>query len=274
MARFVIAPQWQGSPSARAMNLVGGVEAITADLPASACTPVEVPPGAGESLGTGIRRLSSLLSAREAVRAAVAELSGSGEPVVVIGGDCSVTLGALDALARPDLAVVWLDAHADLHTPETSPSGAFGGMVLRAALGGGEPLLRALPGTLSAERVVLVGARDLDVAEDVYLAESGMPTLSCSDLDDVEALSRAVLGTGATAVYVHLDVDVLDPSRFSAVSSAVPFGADPAQLVAALRDLRTRMPLVGATISGFAPTSPDAALEDSPTVLRLIGALA
>lgn len=273
MARFVIAPQWQGSPSTRAMNLVAGVEAIAADLPSSACTPVEVPVGTGESLGTGIRRLSSLMSARQAVRDAVAGLTESGEPIVVIGGDCSVTLGALDALADPDLAVVWLDAHGDLHVPETSPSGAFGGMALRAVLGEGEPALRS-SGAISSKRVVLVGARDLDIAEDVYLADTGLRTLTASDLADPSALAEAVTATGAAAVYVHIDVDVLDPSAFSAVSSAVPFGADPAELVAALRQLRQRLPLRGATIAGFAPSSPDAALEDSPTVLRLIGALA
>ncbi|GAA5039362.1 arginase family protein [Microbacterium fluvii] len=273
MTRFIVVPQWQGSPAARAMLLVDGAEAIAGDLPRSACTSVEVPQEAGDALGTGVRRLSAVLSTAEATRAALEQHAD--EQVVLVGGDCSVGLaGIAAALAQhPDLAVVWCDAHGDLHTPETSPSGAAGGMALRAAIGHGEAQL-ALSPAVPVERIVVVGARDLEDAESDFAAEAGLRMLPAEALDDAEVLAEAVAATGASAVYVHLDLDVLDPSAMGGITSAVPFGADPAQLVAALARLRARVPLVGATIAGFAPSSPAAAVDDLGAILRLVGAVA
>lgn len=271
MAHFVIAPQWQGSGSARAMQLVDGAEAIAGDLPASACTHLEVPVEAGESLDTGIRRASSLGRIRDLVRDAVANRS---EPVVVIGGDCGVSLGALEAVADEDVAVVWLDAHADLNTPESSRSGAFHGMVLRAALGDGAERLRLPHGVLSPDRVVLAGTRELDDAEQQYVDEHGISRVLPDDLADPEALVTAVVATGASRVYLHIDLDVFDPSALTGVSFPVPFGPDAGAIIAAVRAVRDRFPLAGATIAEFSPSSPDAAIEDMPTILRLIGAVA
>src|SRR5690606_26492970 len=142
MTRFLIVPQWQGSPAARAMLLVEGAQAIAGDLPRAATTVLDIPLEAGDALGTGVHRLSAL----QRIRGLVSEHMS--EDTVVIGGDCGVTVAALAALPGgvDDLALVWCDAHPDLHTPETSPSGAFSGMALRAALGEGEPGLALSPG--------------------------------------------------------------------------------------------------------------------------------
>lgn len=270
MAHFVIAPQWQGSGSARAMQLVDGAEAIAGDLPASACTRLEVPVEAGESLDTGVRRASSLGRIRELVRDAV---TGQAEPVVVIGGDCGVSLGALEAVAAEDVAVVWLDAHADLNTPESSPSGAFHGMVLRAALGEGAARLRLPRGILSPDRVVLAGARELDEAEQRYIEEHGIRLVSPGEFADPQTLVAAIAATGAARVYLHIDLDVFDPSAITGVSFPVPFGPDAGEVIAAVRAVRDRFALAGATIAEFSPSSPDAAIDDLPTILRLIGAV-
>lgn len=265
MARFLVAPQWQGSPAARAMLLVDGATAIAGDLPRSATTVLDVPLEAGDSLGTEVHRLSSLHRIREVIAQAIAT------DTVLIGGDCSVTVAALDAIDREDLAVVWCDAHPDLHTPETSPSGAFSGMSLRAVLGEGEPQLALSPG-VARDRVITVGARVVDDEEEEPLA--GLTQLSVDDLDDVDALAEAVAATGASRVWVHIDVDVLDPSELAGVSSAAPFGASTSALSAAIRALRARVPLAGATIAGFAPRSADDAVEDLGAILRLVGAVA
>lgn len=267
MVRFLVVPQWQGSPAARAMLLVDGASAIAGDLPRAATTVLDVPVEAGESLGTGVRRLSSLLRTREQVAAAQTA------DTVVIGGDCSVTVAALAALpgGTEDIAVVWFDAHGDLHTPETSSSGAFAGMALRAVLGEGEPQLALSPG-VARDRIVAVGMRNLDDAEVTALDD--ITQLSVVDLERVEALADAVAATGARRVWVHIDVDVLDPSELSGVSSAVPFGLSPATVSAAIRSLRERMPLAGATIAGFAPRSPADAVDDLGALLRLVGAVA
>ncbi|KAA9085155.1 arginase family protein [Microbacterium radiodurans] len=275
MTRFLVVPQWQGSPSTRAMTLIDGAEAIAGDLPRSATQRIDVPVEAGEALDTGVRRYSSLARTRDLLAAALesADADGSEGIGVVIGGDCGVAVPAIAAAAarHPRLALVWFDAHGDLHTAETSPSGAFGGMALRAALGDG-PLAATHP--VAPERTVLVGARDLDPAEDEFVAGSGIRVISTSDLDDPASLADAVSTTGADAVYIHVDLDVLDPAAVTGVGFSVPFGVDAGALTRAVGVLRERLPLAGASISGFAPAVPDAAVDDMGTILRIVGSLA
>ena len=85
MTRYLVVPQWQGSPSSRAMQLIDGALAIAGDLPRSSTTILDVPMEAGEALGTGVHRISSLQRVREQVAAA---LDSSTEPVLTVGGDC------------------------------------------------------------------------------------------------------------------------------------------------------------------------------------------
>jgi arginase len=253
------------------MLLIDGAEAIAGDLPRAATTRIDVPLEAGDSLETGVLRASAL----QRIRAMIAgELESAEEHTVVVGGDCGVAVPAIERAyaEHPDLAVVWCDAHADLHVPETSPSGAFAGMALRAVLGQGEPSLRG--GTVPDDRVVLVGARDIDDAEETVLESSRIRTVYAEDLSAVDALADAVAATGATAVYVHIDLDVLDPDELSAVNIAAPFGARTTELAAAVKRLRERVPLVGASIAGFAPTTAADAGDDMGTILRLIGSVA
>lgn len=274
MARFVVVPQWQGSPSSRAMAHIDGAEAIAGDLPRSACTFVEVPLEAGEPLGTGVLRASALMRTRDAVSAALDDVPA---PAIVVGGDCSVSVAAIGHAAAQDdrpLAVVWFDAHADLHTPDTSPSGAFAGMALRAVIGDGPQGLTLPAGAVAAGNVVLAGVRMLDPEEDELLAESPIRSLAPSDLADPDALAAAVTATGARRVFIHVDLDVLDPADIAGVSSPEPFGVTPAALVAAITAVRATTPLAGATIAGFTPQTPGAAVEDMGAILRIVGALA
>ena len=270
MTRFVVVPQWQGSPAPRAMLLTEGAAAIAGDLPRARTVTLDVPLEAGDAQGTAVHRLSSLRRTRALLDET---LTGAEEPAVVIGGDCGVSVGAISALPGDldDVAVVWCDAHPDLHAPGTSPSGAYAGMALRAVLA--DPA-SPLPGRagIAASRTVLVGAREIDDAERQFMAEAGIvlvPTLT-----DPEAIARAVAATGAARVYVHVDVDVLDPSELSGVSAPAPFGVGVSELVTALRALRGAIPLAGATIAGFAPRTADDAVNDLGAVLRLIGAVA
>ncbi len=117
-----------------------------------------------------------------------------------------------------------------------------------------------------------MGVRNLDDAEVAPL--EGLTNLSVDDLERPDALLDAVRATGASRVWVHIDVDVLDPSDFAGVSSSVPFGLSPAALSTAIRALRTEIPLAGATIAGFAPRTPADAVDDLGALLRLVGAVA
>lgn len=264
---FVVVPEWQASGSTRAMRLVDGAEAIRGDLPSASTRVVEVPLEAGDAQGSGVHRMSSIALVGQRLAETLAGVAG---PAITIGGDCGVELGAIGHVtaSRGDVAVVWFDAHPDLNTPESSPSGNFNGMVLRAVLGdGAQDLLPDVP--LEPSRLVLVGARSFDPGEEEYVATHGVPVLGA----DAAELVAAVEATGAASVYVHVDLDVLDPGEFSGLDYPEPFGLTAAELVDLIRALRERFELAGAGITEFSPASPESAADDLPTILRIVGAL-
>jgi len=257
------------------MRLSDGAQAIFGDLPSRASTLIEVPVGAGDALGTSIHRLSAVNTVTERL---VSELQSNDETALVVGGDCGIEFGAVSHALRGDSCVVWFDAHPDLHSPESSESGAFSGMVLGALLGRADAELTGggfavTAPALSPSRVVLVGARTFDEAEDAYVEEQNISAVSAFDLDPQEVVD-AVAATGASSIYVHIDLDVLDPSDFDGLLDPQPFGLAPATLVATITALRERFQLVGAGICSFAPPTVEAAGDDLGTILRLVGALA
>jgi arginase len=273
-ATFVVVPQWQGSVSSRAMSHADGAAAILGDLPSSSTILVEVPTEAGESLGTGVLRYSTLLRVRNRTAAVLEQVP---DWALTIGGDCGTSVAAVAHASRRsagDLAVLWLDAHPDLNTPESSPSGGFGGMTLRAIVGDGAEGL-ALDGDarIAPERLVLGGIRAVDDEERRFIDEHGVATLTVEDLSDPTVVIAALAATGASQVFVHIDLDVLDPSALAGLSYPMPFGIGAAELVALIRAVVARFPLAGAAIAGFAPATPGAAEDDLPTILRVVGAL-
>ncbi|MCU1639607.1 MAG: arginase family protein [Microbacteriaceae bacterium] len=252
------------------MRLIDGVEAISGDLPTSSTLTVEVPPGAGSSLGSAVHRLSSIQYVRDELRATLQDASS---PPITIGGDCGVELAAIEhAIAGGDTLVVWIDAHADLNTPATSPSGAFHGMVLRTLLGDGPPeLVPATP--LRPDRVILAGARALDDAESEFVEASGIRMIGPESLTP-SSLREAMDASGARSVYLHVDLDVLDPAEFECVSYPEPFGISVQALLALIAEAKSALPLAGAGLMEFAPASAESAADDMPTILRIVGALA
>ncbi|MGV9775509.1 arginase family protein [Streptosporangium sp. NPDC003464] len=232
-------PQWQGSSSATASRLSEGAALLAAMVPDAERVTVRVGPTLAE---TAERTRAALSHARERF-------------TVTVGGDCGVELGPIATAARRHggrLAVVWFDAHGDLNTPASSPSGAFHGMVARTLLGDGPPELvpdRPLP----PERLVLAGVRALDPAERDYVRAAGISHLGVADL---AGLVEAVAGTGAGAVYVHVDLDVLDPDVFASVGVPEPGGLAPAELVAQVAALAERFEIVGLGVTEYEPGRP------------------
>ena len=228
---------------------------------------------AGEALETGVLRFSALARTRDAV---TQETAGADPSVIVIGGDCGVSVGAIGAALErePSLAVVWFDAHPDLHTPETSISGAFGGMALSAVLGEGADGL-ALPSggdPAGADRAG-GGARLRDRRRDPRRPSSAS-VRSMSPICEPETLADRRRGDGGVR-RVHPRrsgrAGSLGPHRRHRRRAVRPH-AD--QLLGAISAVRGAVPLAGATIAGFAPVSPDAAADDLGTILRIVGALA
>jgi arginase len=157
----------------------------------------------------------------------------SPEPEETALHDHSVALGTLGGLASTDGpgGVLWIDAHSDANTPETSPSGNVHGMPLAAALGLGGSRFESdawpLP-SVDARRVALIGTRELDAGERLLLRESGVRVFTMSEVDRIgieravrEALDRV---SGAGFVHVSLDMDVLDPVVAPGVGTPVRGG--------------------------------------------------
>ncbi len=140
---------------------------------------------------------------------------GGGRLPVLVAGDCSICVSTLPTVVRlvPDVRVLWIDAHGDFHTPDSTPSDFLGGMCLAGACGRWDT---GFGGGLAPQRVILAGARDLEPDEDAALDAAGVLRAdSCTDVAD------AVDGH---EVFVHLDLDVLEdwPAQFPAAGGWSP----------------------------------------------------
>jgi arginase len=179
------------------------------------------------------RFLPQIKETSQDLAALVAGAAGDGFYPVVLGGDHSVALGTLAGLraVHGPGGVVWIDAHGDLNSPDTSPSGNVHGMVLAAALGvAGERFADGgwgLP-ALEAGRVALVGVRSLDEGERALLSKLDAKVFTMSDIDrlGVEPVLREALAhvAGPGFVHVSLDMDVVDPDVAPGVGTPVRGG--------------------------------------------------
>jgi arginase len=172
-------------------------------------------------------------------------LTVNGEKFVVIGGDHSIAIGTWsgvsDALRqRGPLGLVWIDAHMDMHTPSTSPSGAFNGMPIACLLGYGEPELTAIAKTgpaIDPRHICLVGVRSFEAEEGALAGRLGIPVIDMSAVhrDGIgAALQKAQeISTNGTAGYgVSLDLDAFDPADAPGVGTPAPNGLDAAEFLA------------------------------------------
>ena len=168
---------------------------------------------------------------------------------ILLASDCSICMTTLPAVVRhhPEVRVLWLDAHGDFNTPDSTPSGFLGGMCLSAACGRWEAGLAEQ--VLDPARVTLCGVRDLDPGERVALELAGVPGVARPS--EVAELVRG------HPVYVHLDLDVLDPGIFPA-QFPVDHGLSRAGLRTLLAEVARAATVVGAEITAFeAPEDPE-----------------
>jgi arginase len=170
---------------------------------------------------------------------------------LVLGGCCCAHLGAVERLGSSNetLAVIWIDAHGDLNTPASSPSGNAWGMPLRMLLD---------HGVIEPANTALVAARNLDPAEVEFIAAVGIQTGD-------GAVERALAGTDTA--YVALDLDSVEPGEL-AVFMPEPDGLGLAELEELLRSIGDRTPVAGAGLSGLVADPANA-----PKLARLCAAL-
>lgn len=151
---------------------------------------------------------------------------------IYLGGDHSISIGSIAAATQNEpLGVIWVDAHADFNTPDTSPSGNIHGMPAAALIGDGAPELVNIgyPGPkLQPVHIVQIGIRDLDAAERERLTRSGIHVFTMRHLDELgmAAVARQALDRlrHLKRIHVSLDMDSLDPTVAPGVGTPVPGG--------------------------------------------------
>lgn len=245
--------QWQGS--GRSTNLRRGAEAAAEVCGRYAPLRRVAMAGEGEAVG-GINRWTAILDQFRSAQAILEETRPT--RVLTAGGDCAVDVAVIDHLHRryPDLTVVWVDAHLDANTPETSPSGDFHGMPVAALLGSPPAALRGLLGDpLPPSRFFYVGAHVGDDGEWAFQRRNGVGWL-----EPGQPL--------AGPVHIHFDLDALDPAEFPHL--AYPEGRlSPEAGVQLVRQVAAGGNLVGLTITEFAPVDAAAAVDGSRYLERL-----
>ena len=185
------------------------------------------------------------------VARAVAAAHERGALPVVLTGNCHTQQAVVAGVGSDDLGLVWLDCHADFHTPETTPSGFFDGAALAMTVGDcWAALCATVPGfaPLPADRVVLVAARDVDAGERARLDASPVTELGPADIG---GLAQVLPDAGR--VSLHVDLDVLDPAHGRANAFAVGPGIAPAQLLDAVRAASAERRLAAVTLSAYDP---------------------
>ena len=162
-----------------------------------------------------------------------------GKAPLVLGGDHSIAIGTIAGVAsffrrkRHPIGLIWIDAHADMNTPQISPSGNIHGMPLACSIGVGPPELTKLFGfapKVDPARVALIGVRDVDMMERAQVRESGVHAFTMRDIDerglqDVMAEAIKLASRGTAGFHLSLDLDFVDPKDAPGVGTPVRGGA-------------------------------------------------
>ncbi|GAA6733745.1 arginase [Thermus oshimai] len=146
---------------------------------------------------------------------------------IVLGGDHSLSMGSVSGVARGRVGVLWVDAHADFNTPETSPSGNIHGMPLAVLSGLGHPRLVEAFAAVDPKDIVLIGVRSVDPGEARLLREQGVKVYTMHEVDRLgvaRIAEEALAHLEGLSLHVSLDADVLDPTLAPGVGTPVPGG--------------------------------------------------
>lgn len=203
--------------------------------------------------------LDSLVSLGTAIGETVRAAYRVGRFPVVLSGNCTATVAAVAGLPNSRMGVVWLDAHGDLNTPATSPSGFLDGMAAAMLLGwchtqelGRMSAWNPLP----PAHFLSIGARAFDPDEKEHAERTGVsfltPASAIVDDDLVRALTR--LAQDVSTVYLHIDLDVLDPNEHGPANMyAEPSGLRYYEVIRVVQEVAARLPISGVTISAYDP---------------------
>ena len=200
---------------------------------------------------------------------------------LVLAGDCNACLGILAGMGTGRTGIVWFDSHGDFNTPETTVTGFLGGMPLAAAVGRcWTALCATLPGfrAVTESRVVLCDARALDPREEEELRASAVRVVDgrrVGRLGIHEALRHPVEALAAQVdnIYVHVDLDVLDPQQVRANIYAERGGLTVEDVIAGVQAVAKRIPIRAAALTAYDPAY-DESGRAAAAGLRIVSALA
>jgi arginase len=204
--------------------------------------PEEGDPDAGEQLGGTAKYVDETRTVCERVADRVAEVHDADRFPLVLGGDHSIAIGTANGSARGEsTGIIWFDAHGDLNTPETTPSGNIHGMPLAAILGRGafDGLDWAHCPEVDPSNVAMVGLRSLDEGEKAFICDSEVNAYTMSDIDErgITTVTQAALDAvldDVSQLYVSFDMDFLDPDEAPGVGTPVRGGVSYREAHAAL----------------------------------------
>ncbi|MTD31233.1 arginase [Planomicrobium sp. YIM 101495] len=185
---------------------------------------------------SNLRNLEVITDAMEELGARVQQVAEAGKFPLVLGGDHSIAIGTLAGISPQyeNLGVIWYDAHADMNTSETSPSGNIHGMPLAASFGHGHEKLTHIRGfspKVKPENIVIIGARSVDPGERELIRERGIRVYSMHEIDKLgmnavieDALRYLKEERGTDGIHLSLDLDGIDPMYTPGVGTPVPGG--------------------------------------------------
>ncbi|NOU94487.1 arginase [Paenibacillus sp. LMG 31456] len=181
-----------------------------------------------------LKHLDEIVKVNGELSTKIYEAVTAGYFPLVLGGDHSIAIGTLAGLRRMggEYGLIWFDAHTDVNTAETTPTGNIHGMSLAVALGYGDPRLTAIGGGIAffkPEHTVIVGARSIDPGERKFLKKLGVRVFTTRDIERLgiaKVIERAleIAAGGTDGIHLSLDLDGLDPRDAPGVSTPVPGG--------------------------------------------------
>jgi arginase len=222
-----------------------------------------------ERTGQATNEIGASFDVVRAVAERARDAAQTGAFPLALAGNCMTSIGVVAGLGR-DVGVVWLDAHADFNTPETTTSGFADGMGLSILTGSGwEAMRAAVPGyrPVSDANVALVSVRDVDPAERERLDRSRVAVLEPREVDAIGPVLDD-LRTRVSDVYLHLDLDALDPSEGRANPFAVDGGLSAAEVERVVRAVGERLRIRAASLTAYDPAA-DPEGRIPPTALAL-----
>jgi arginase len=213
--------------------------------------------------------LGAIVAINDALAVEVKGARAAGRLPLVAGGNCNVALGMTAGLGPATTGIVWFDAHGDFNTPQTTPSGFLDGMPLAIACGVAHAGVWAdRHGRVDARRCIHAGGRDLDPGEVEGFARAGVAVLTVDDVrGEGGALTRALAALAdPRVVYLHVDIDVLDPATAPGVDFPSPGGLSLGELIAAVT-----LVAAGTTLRGLSVTAYDPERDDAESTTLALG---